>query len=185
MIDPEVHTRGETDTIQSVLKLVMAELSSRDVVNSTQLVGEVSPSSVPGTTTHSQSNSGDGEAAVARENGIHTTPQPLGQDDQALEDGTTRSDTDTSRADGSIGDAKSTDARPLKKFATAKPVSFAKYSVPKVIAANAAKPTAEKGMLQLLLLYLYSNRRMYSSSCECATLPGTAVRSPASRRQNH
>ncbi|KAK5947653.1 hypothetical protein PMZ80_001807 [Knufia obscura] len=125
----------------------MAELSSQDVVNSTQLVGEISPSSVPGTTTQSQSNSGDGgEAVVAKENGIHATTHSSTQDDQALEDGTARSDTDTSRADGSTGDAKSTDARPVKKFATAKPVSFAKYSVPKVIAANAAKPTAEKAL---------------------------------------
>lgn len=123
----------------------MAELSSQDVVNSTQLVGELSPTSAPGTTTLSQPIQGDEGDAVAKENGVHTI-QPSGTDEQALEDGTTRSDTDTSRADGSIGDAKSTDARPLKKFATAKPVSFAKYSVPKVIAANAAKPTAEKGM---------------------------------------
>jgi len=133
----------------------MAELSSQDVVNSTQLVGEVSPPSAPGTTTQSQSHQGDeGDvAAVTRENGIHTALQPPGHDEQALEDGTTRSDTDTSRADGSVGDAKSTDARPVKKFATAKPVSFAKYSVPKATAANTAKPTAEKGMLQLLLIF--------------------------------
>ena len=123
----------------------MAELSSQDVVNSTQLVGELSPSSAPGTTTLSQPIQGD-EGDVATENGVHNN-QPLGSDDHALEDGTARSDTDTSRADGSTGDAKSTDARPVKKFATTKPVSFAKYSVPKVIAANAAKPIAEKGML--------------------------------------
>lgn len=131
----------------------MAELSSQDVVNSTQLGGDLSPSSGPATTPLSQSIQGDGgETDSAKENGIHNTTQPAGQDEQALEDGTTRSDTDTSRADGSVGDAKSTDARPLKKFATAKPLSFAKYSVPKVIAANAAKPTAEKGMLHLLRL---------------------------------
>ncbi|KAK7905485.1 hypothetical protein LTR67_000208 [Exophiala xenobiotica] len=60
-----------------------------------------------------------------------------------LEDASGRSDTDTSRADGSIAGDKSTEQKPVKKF-TAKPVSFAKYSVPKVVAASAAAKGTEK-----------------------------------------
>lgn len=167
----------------------MAELSSQDVVNSTRLVGEVSPPSAPGTTTQSQSNQGDeGEVGViTKENGLHITTQPSGRDEQALEDGTARSDTDTSRADGSVGDAKSTDARPIKKPAAAKPLSFAKYSVPKVVAANATRPTTEKGMLLLRVLHMFrfSNLASHSSGPECAILPSAAYRSPPPRRQNH
>lgn len=121
----------------------MAELSSQDVVNHSQSVGDASPSDVPATTSQSKSTLGDeGEGVVVRENGFHPVNQLAVQEEQALEDGTTRSDTDTSRADG---DAKSTDARPVRKAVTAKPVSFAKYNVPKVIAANAAKSQVEKG----------------------------------------
>lgn len=124
----------------------MAEVSNSDVLRQTESVGE-SPSDVPASQSQTQPTAGDeGEGVVAKENGIHTT-NSLGQDDQALEDGTTRSDTDTSRADGSVGDAKSADARPVKKLAAAKPVSFAKYSVPKTVAANAVKSTLEKGMI--------------------------------------
>lgn len=122
----------------------MAELSTRDVVNHTQSVGDASPADVSATTSAQRSVQGDGEEiVVTKENGIHPTTQSLSHEDQTLEDSTTRSD--TSRAEGSNGDAKSTDARPVKKPAAAKPMSFAKYSVPKVIAANAAKPTVEKG----------------------------------------
>ncbi|KAL2398044.1 hypothetical protein ABEF94_000189, partial [Exophiala dermatitidis] len=54
-----------------------------------------------------------------------------------------RSDTDTSRADGSVAGDKVAESKPLKKL-TAKPVSFAKYSVPKVIAASAAAKGLDK-----------------------------------------
>ncbi|KAK5078150.1 hypothetical protein LTR64_003445 [Lithohypha guttulata] len=123
----------------------MAELSSQDVVNHSQSVGDVLPSDVPVTTSQPTSLSGDGrEVAEVKENGVHLNSNLSAQDDQVLEDSTARSDTDTSRADG---EAKSTDARPVKKFATAKPVSFAKYNVPKVIAANVAKAQADKATL--------------------------------------
>lgn len=128
----------------------MAELSSQDVVNHSQSVGDVLPSDVPVTTSQPTSLSGDGgEVAEVKENGVHLNSNLSAQDDQVLEDSTARSDTDTSRADG---EAKSTDARPVKKFATAKPVSFAKYNVPKVIAANVAKAQADKGMLSLAIV---------------------------------
>ena len=126
----------------------MAELDSRDVVNSSQSVGDLSPSDVPATTSQINNVHGEGDAGVEngeigsrKENGIHsnhTHSQSLARsDDQALEDGTARSDTDTSRADASsVGDGRSVDAKAPKKFAPSKPVSFAKYSVPKVIAAS-------------------------------------------------
>lgn len=124
----------------------MAESSSQDVVIQSQSVGDATPSDVPATTSQAITISGDeGEQVAAKENGIHLITHPSGLDEHSLEESTTRSDTDTSRADGSNGDAKSADARPVKKFTTTKPVSFAKYSVPKVIAANATKTTVEKG----------------------------------------
>lgn len=123
----------------------MAELSTRDVVNHSQSVGDASPADVSATTSTQRSIQGDGEeSVVTKENGTHFITQPLSHEEQILEDGTTRSD--TSRAEGSNGDAKSTDTRPIKKLTATKPISFAKYSVPKVIAANAAKPPVEKGL---------------------------------------
>lgn len=121
----------------------MAESSVQDVVIHSQSAGDASPSDAPVTTSQSLSAQGaEGEIVEVKENGIHVDTPLSAHDEQVLEDGTARSDTDTSRADG---DAKSIDNRPLKKFATAKPVSFAKYSVPKVIANNAAKAQADKG----------------------------------------
>jgi len=109
----------------------MAEQQAQDVVVQAQPVGDITPSGAPAETT-STSTSG-GEEGPGQENGVHN------EDDAA-----TRSDTDTSRADGSVaGDVK--DARPVKKFPVAKPMSFAKYSVPKAV-ANAAVKTIDKGM---------------------------------------
>lgn len=124
----------------------MAELSTRDVVNHSQSVGDASRADVSATTSTQRSVQGDEEeeGVVAKENGIHSTTHSASQEDQSLEDGTTRSD--TSRAEGSNGDAKSTDARPTKKLTAFKPTTFAKYSVPKVIAANAAKAPVDKGV---------------------------------------
>ena len=77
-----------------------------------------------------------------QENGIHNAS--LIKMDE-LEDVSGRSDTDTSRADGSVTDDKPAESKPVKKFAASKPISFAKYSVPKVIAANAAVKGTDKG----------------------------------------
>lgn len=69
------------------------------------------------------------------------------KEDALLEDSTTRSDTDTSRADGSVaGDGKSQEPMKLAKKFSTKPISFAKYSVPKVITASStSKVIADKG----------------------------------------
>ncbi|KAJ9622209.1 hypothetical protein H2204_011641 [Knufia peltigerae] len=123
----------------------MAQQSAQDVVNQSQSAGDnVSSSDAPATTsTPDIKVSGDeigvGEVAP-KENGTHTLAN-LKMDD--LEDASGRSDTDTSRADGSVAGDKSAELKTLKKF-TAKPVSFAKYSVPKVVAANAAAKGTEK-----------------------------------------
>lgn len=124
----------------------MAELSTQDVVDQSQSVGDLSPSDAPATTSNTVS-SPTGEVDVVaevaqKENGIHNAVPPTTDE---LEDVSVRSDTDTSRADGSVTGDKATESKPVKKFSVSKPVSFAKYSVPKVIAANAAKGT-DKGM---------------------------------------
>ena len=124
----------------------MAELSAHDVVDQSQSVGDLSPSDAPATTSNTTSNLAGGDSSVAevaqRENGIHN--HLLAKTDE-LEDVSGRSDTGSSRADGSVAGEQPTDSKPVKKFSVSKPVSFAKYSVPKVIAANAAKGT-DKGM---------------------------------------
>lgn len=121
----------------------MAELSPQDVVNHTQSVGGLSPADVSATTSTQNLIAGEGEdSSATKQNEGHLASQLVSQEEQSLEDGTTRSD--TSRAEGSNGDAKSTDARPVRKLTATKPVTFAKYSVPKVIAANAAKAPIEK-----------------------------------------
>ena len=124
----------------------MAELSTQDVVDQSQSVGDLSPSDAAAITSNTASNLAgevDDVAEVAqKENGVHNTiPATIDE----LEDVSGRSDTDTSRADGSVAGDKATESKPVKKFSVSKPVSFAKYSVPKVIAANAAKGT-DKGM---------------------------------------
>ena len=124
----------------------MAELSSQDVVDQSQSVGDLSLSDAPAITSNTASSltgEVDSVAEVAlKENGIHSTVQATADE---LEDVSGRSDTDTSRADGSVAGDKASEFKPVKKFSVSKPVSFAKYSVPKVIAANAAKGT-DKGM---------------------------------------
>lgn len=123
----------------------MAEQSTQDVVNQTLSVGDLSPSDAPATTsTPDIKVSGDDNdvvEAAPKENGIHTLSSLRMED---LDDLSARSDTDTSRAEGSVAGDKVTEQRPLKKLA-AKPVSFAKYSVPKVIAASAAAKGTDKG----------------------------------------
>ena len=69
--------------------------------------------------------------------------EALLKDDVIRDDSSVKSDTDTSRAEDSVtGDSKIQEpSKPIKKLAP-KPVSFAKYSVPKVIAANSLSKTA-------------------------------------------
>ncbi len=136
----------------------MAEQSTHDVVNQTQSVGDLSPSDVPATTsTPDIKVSGDDkdnsevEVDVApTENGNHTTSSSVKMEE--LEDGSARSDTDTSRADDSVADDKTPDTKPLKKVAS-KPISFAKYSVPKIIAASAAAKATDKGTCAIVLCF--------------------------------
>ncbi|KIW99990.1 uncharacterized protein Z518_10918 [Rhinocladiella mackenziei CBS 650.93] len=125
----------------------MAEQRAQDVVNQTQSVGDLSPSDAPAaTSTPDIKASGDDGGVVEaapKENGIHIPSNPKMEE---IDDGSTRSDTDTSRAEGSIAGDKSAEPKPLKKLA-AKPVSFAKYAVPKPNATtNAAKGT-EKALV--------------------------------------
>lgn len=122
----------------------MAEQRAQDVVNQTLSVGDLSPSDAPETTSTPEIKlSGDDVAVVevvSKENGIH---MPFRMDE--IDDASGRSDTDTSRAEGSVAGDKPTEHKPLKKF-VAKPVSFAKYSVPKVIAASATAKGTDKGI---------------------------------------
>ncbi|OAP57331.1 hypothetical protein AYL99_08069 [Fonsecaea erecta] len=128
----------------------MAEQRAQDVVNQSQSVGDLSPSDAPATTsTPDIKVSGDDigrsnvvvETEIApKENGLHTVSSLKMED---LEDGSVRSDTDTSRAEGSVAGDKATEPKPLKKFA-AKPITFAKYAVPKVNTAGAAAKANEK-----------------------------------------
>ncbi|KIV93544.1 hypothetical protein, variant 1 [Exophiala mesophila] len=126
----------------------MAEQRAQDVVNQSQSVGDLSPSDAPATTSTpdikvSGDESGKVEVALAyKENGIHTLSS-LKSDDLDDADASVRSDTDTSRADGSVAGDKNPESKTLKKFVT-KPVSFAKYSVPKVVATTANSKTADK-----------------------------------------
>ena len=123
----------------------MAELSAQDVVNQSQSVGDLSPSDAPATTSTPDIKVQGDESGVVevapKENGIHAHSTTKMDD---LDDGSARSDTDTSRAEDSIAGDKTSEQKPLKKIAV-KPVSFAKYSVPKVIAASAATKGTEKG----------------------------------------
>jgi hypothetical protein len=131
----------------------MAEPSAQDVVNQSQSVGDVSPSDAAATTTTLDFKLSSDEkptnitpaveADVApKENGNYVQSSVKMED---LDDGSARSDTDTSRAEGSVAGDKTAEFKPVKKY-VAKPISFAKYSVPKVIAANAAAKASEKGM---------------------------------------
>lgn len=124
----------------------MAELSTHHVVDQSQSVGDLSPSDAPATTSNITSTF-PGEVDIvadvaSKENGYHNNTLVKTED---LDDVSARSDTDTSRADGSVSEDKPTESKPVKKFSAAKPLSFAKYSVPKVVAANAAIKGVEKG----------------------------------------
>jgi hypothetical protein len=124
----------------------MAEQSAQDVVTQSQSVGDLSPSDATATTTTTDINRlgevKSAEEETTKENGIHN-PSIVRTED--LEDASARSDTDTSRADGSVAGDKPAESKTLKKPATVKPVSFARYSVPKVVAANAAAKPANQG----------------------------------------
>lgn len=137
---------------------VMAESSVQDVVNQTLSVGGLSPSDVTATTSNNKSTGGEVGDEHEDPNGLRIeTLTPISRNDEAtLEDGSVRSDTDGSRADGSIAGDKSADQqKPPKKFSISKPVSFAKYSVPKVIAATTAtKVTNDKGEFEFVLASL-------------------------------
>ena len=122
----------------------MADSIVQDVVNQSRSVGALSPADAAATTTTTDSKPlGDVNGVVdvaIKENGLHN-PTILSD----FDDASARSDTDTSRADGSVAGDKQSESKPLKKFAPAKPVSFAKYSVPKTVAANATAKPADKG----------------------------------------
>jgi hypothetical protein len=141
----------------------MAELSPHHVVDQSQSVGDLSPSDAPATTFNTTANlSGeiDSVAEVAlKENGIHDSTLVRMED---LEEVSGRSDTDTSRADGSVTDDKQAESKPLKKFPAAKPVSFAKYSVPKVIAATVAVKGTDKGWFSFAPSFIQSTLTLFA-----------------------
>ena len=124
----------------------MAEQSAQDVVVQSQSGGDLSPSDAPAITPNINSQLAGEVNGVAEferiENGIHHVLQVKIED---LEDVSARSDTGSSRADGSVTEDKTTENTPIKKIAAAKPVSFAKYSVPRAAAANAAVKASDKG----------------------------------------
>ena len=126
----------------------MAEQSAQDVVVQSQSGGDLSPSDAPAITPNIDSQLAGEVNDVAElernENGIHLISQVKTED---LEDISARSDTGSSRADGSVTEDKSTENIPIKKVVAVKPVSFAKYSVPKAAAANAAVKASDKGTL--------------------------------------
>ena len=126
----------------------MADIIVQDVVNQSLSVGDLSPSDAAATTTTTDSKPlGDVDGAAEdnqKENGI-LVPTVVPD----LEDASAKSDTDGSRGEGSVAGDKPPELKPVKKFAPAKPVSFAKYSVPKVIAANAAVKGVDKGEMRL------------------------------------
>ena len=124
----------------------MAEQSAQDVVVQSQSAGDLTPSDAPATTITTDFQVPGEVSSVAdeapKENGVHN---PLLFRADELEDASGRSDTGSSRADGSVSEDKASESKQPKKPAAAKPVSFAKYSVPKVIAANAAAKASDKG----------------------------------------
>lgn len=130
----------------------MADLTTRDVVNDTQSAGGLPPTDAPLTTTTTELNDQSGEKDTGEKSeqhfNDHQSPAHLvARDDQSLEDAASKSDTD-SRADGSIAGSKTSEHQAVKRPLAAKPVSFVKYSVPKVIEA-AKKAAADKGSLAL------------------------------------
>lgn len=131
----------------------MADSIVQDVVNQSQSASDLSPADVAAITTTTEFPSVGDVNGVAqdstKENGLDV-PTVLPD----LEDASAKSDTDTSRAEGSVAGDKPTDSKPIKKFAPAKPMSFAKYSVPKVVAANAAAKATDKGSPTSLLQHV-------------------------------
>ena len=127
----------------------MAEQRAQDVVNQTLSVGDLTPSGAPETTSKSEIKllrGGEDIAVVEvvpKENGTHHMPFRMDE----IDDASARSDTDTSRAEGegSVTGDKPAEQKLLKKV-VAKPVSFAKYSVPKVIAASSTAKGTDKGI---------------------------------------
>ncbi|RMD41350.1 hypothetical protein DV735_g3782, partial [Chaetothyriales sp. CBS 134920] len=107
----------------------MAAQSAQDVVSQSQSVGDFSPADAPAITTNGDIDLSRVDEKTAAENGLHRLA-PAKLDD--FEDGSGRSDTETA------------EAKAVKKFAAARPVSFAKYSVPKVIAASTTNPANNK-----------------------------------------
>lgn len=123
----------------------MADSIVQDVVNQSRSVGDFSPADAAATTNITDSKPSGDENFIAelaaKENGIHTATMLADIDDASA-----KSDTDTSRAEGSVAGDKQAESKPLKKFAPTKPVSFAKYTAPKVVAANAAAKGVDKGI---------------------------------------
>ena len=168
----------------------MAEQRTQDVVNQSQSVGDLSPSDAPATTSTPDiqvfgDDTGKSSTVVEaddapKENGTHAMSNNKMED---LEDGSARSDTDTSRAEGSVAGDKTTEPKAFKKF-VAKPVSFAKYSVPKVIAANAAVKPNDKGTCATQSLFVATNMEASSDSDLVNTVSYSSGPSKISR-QNH
>ncbi|KAJ5102726.1 hypothetical protein N7532_003255 [Penicillium argentinense] len=156
-------------------KIVMAEQSSRDVVDQSLSGGEPSPSDVPASTNDKFTAGGDeGETKHIATNlttqsstdpqsnhDTRCTPDPQSENigaglvaSRALElnGGGSASDAgdDTASQGGSESDASRTDGRhhtrtgSVKKPATFKPVSFAKFAVPKAPGAAAPPKAPEK-----------------------------------------
>lgn len=162
----------------------MAESVVQDVVNQSRSVGDISPSDAAATTTTTDPKplgdvNGDAEVAT-KENGVHTTTILADLDDVSG-----RSDTDTSRAEGSVAGDKPTETKPLKKFAPAKPVSFAKYTAPKVVAANAAAKGVDKGILRFFVLSRATPMltRSFSTNANFFYSVPTAYRASEARRK--
>lgn len=122
----------------------MAESSLQDVALNTQSVGDNLPSDASATTTYKNFIGGDAEEGkLVKENGTGNEDFTSTRiDDHGLEDGGARSDTDNSRANSVTGEGRSTDSKPIKKFVASKPMSFAKYSVPKTVTASAPPKVA-------------------------------------------
>lgn len=132
----------------------MAESINQHVEVNQESAGRM-PTDVPESTLQSITKSGnESESVVVNGDDAQNNQNSsdISAEDQLLETTSARSDTDNSRADGSNADSKSIDARPVKKVVPARPVSFAKYSVPKVVAANTGKAIAEKGIYHVIRL---------------------------------
>lgn len=161
---------------------VMAELNSRDVVNQSLSVGDLSPAGVPATNHYNSPKEGDEAKQLSEKQGyvagdtrqdsheggpvqpvdvntaltISTSDSTNGRmnpltaayanGSSNVNDASGGSDTDTSRSDGVRG--SHVDGSGAVKKTSFKPVSFAKYSVSKVVSSSpTAKAAADKGTL--------------------------------------